>query len=259
MMIANNAADTSNGGKSLSYKTMLNKTIFISLLIMGATIGTAHSELSIAEKNPQSSVINQYASLKNANPRSAELHQLVADLNQRVSINPKDALAWELLAQIYYNNGYHTYAVYAASEAIESGYSTAKIKKILLNSSAIVSKGQLQADYLAGEIDEDFLKEYQLALSKIYGEVHGFNYDESLPKPPVVRPRAVKAKSTSSSRSRPAASKKAYKAPVKQRAKPIKKRRVVKPKPAPVRRATPKPAPKSKSNSRPSDPFSIVR
>uniref|UniRef100_UPI00356ACD4A hypothetical protein n=1 Tax=Psychrobacter sp. TaxID=56811 RepID=UPI00356ACD4A len=120
----------------------LSKAFLVGLFIMGSAMTTAHSELVIQEKDPGSSIINQFSALKNADAKSPQLHQLVADLNQRVSRNPNDSLAWEILAQIYSNNGYHAYAVYAASEAIDLGQSTAKLKKILLNSSAIVSQSQ---------------------------------------------------------------------------------------------------------------------
>ena len=71
------------------------KTILTGLLIMGSVMGTAHSELSIQEQDPGSSIINQYAALKNADAKSPQLHQLIADLNQRLTRNPKDSLAWE--------------------------------------------------------------------------------------------------------------------------------------------------------------------
>ncbi len=238
----------------MSYTTKLNRALLIGLATI-VTIGSAHGELSIQEKDPQDSIINQYDKLKNADARSTDVHQLIAQLNQRVSVDPSDALAWELLAQIYYNNGYHAYAVYAASEAIESGNNSAKIKKILLNSSAIVSKSQLEADYLSGETDEAFLAEYQLALSKIYGEVHGFNYDESLPKPPVVR---AKARTVARTSKRAATVKRATALKVTKAATP-KKRAVAKPKPAPIKKSTPKAAPKPKSSSSSNDPFSILR
>lgn len=235
-------------------KSRFSQTVLLGLLTVGLTMGTAHSELSIQEKEPQSSMVNRYVALKNADAKSTELHQLIADLNQRVSINPSDGLAWELLAQIYYNNGYYAYAVYAASEAIDLGYKTDKTQKILLNSSAKVSENQLKADYLTEEVDADFIQEYQRALSKIYGEVHGFNYDESLPKPPapVVRSRAAKSNTTSRAPRR---------APVKKntRATPVKRKVVPKPVPkaAPVRK--PRQSSPRNNSSKPSDPFSILR
>lgn len=239
----------------MSYTIRLSKALLIGFATTIITIGTAHSELSIQEKDPQGSIVNQYDSLKNVDSKSSDLHQLITQLNQRVSVNPNDALAWELLAQIYYNNGYHAYALYAASEAIESGSSSAKIKKILLNSSAIVSKSQLEADYLAGETDEAFLAEYQLALSKIYGEVHGFNYNEALPKPPVVRAKAK----TVAKKSKRAATVKRATVPKVTKAVAPKQRTVAKPKPAPIKKSIPKAAPKPKTNSSSNDPFSILR
>lgn len=230
------------------------------LLIMFSAIGSAHSELSIQEKAPEASVINRYAALKNADARSTQLHQLIAELNQRVSSNPNDALAWELLAQIYYNNRYHAYAVYAASEAIDRGYSTTKLNKILLNSSAIISQSQLQADYLTEDVDAEFLKEYQHALSRIYGEIYGFNYDESLPKPPapVVRPKAAKAKSSIKAHRSAPAKKKAQtasktKVVVQQKSRPA-------PKATPVKKsASPAPAKSSGLSTADTDPFKILR
>ncbi len=235
----------------------LSKAFLAGLFIMGSAMTTAHSELVIQEKDPGSSIINQFAALKNADAKSPQLHQLVADLNQRVSRNPNDSLAWEILAQIYSNNGYHAYAVYAASEAIDLGQSTAKLKKILLNSSAIVSQSQLQSDYLTDEVDAAFLKEYQYALSKIYGDIYGFNYDESLPKPPapVVKPRRPNKISKSRSQSR---------ASVKKPATSIKRKSAVKqpsrqaPKVKPVNKPT-KPSSSRNSNTKSTDPFSILR
>lgn len=236
---------------SIKVSFKLPKAIFSGLLIMGTAMGTAHSELVIQEKDPGSSIINQYGKLKNADARSPQLHQLVSDLNQRLSANPNDSLAWEILAQIYYSNGYHAYAVYTASEAIELGHSTAKLKKILLNSSALVSQRQLQSDYLTDEVDTDFLKEYQHSLSKVYGEIYGFNYDESLPKPPapVVKPRTVKNKTKSRNQRRTS---------VKKKAAPVKRKAAVKQK-----RATSKPVTKQSTprNTTPvsTDPFKNVR
>ncbi|WP_435950801.1 hypothetical protein [Psychrobacter sp. DM8] len=236
------------------------KAVVTSIAIMGSAISVAHSETLGQQLDPQLNVINQYERLKNTDARSAELHQLVATLNQRLDSNPSDSLAWELLAQIYYNNGYYAYAVYAASEAIDQGYRSDKLQKILLNSSAIVSQNQLQQDYLTDELDDRFLNEYQSALSRIYGSVYGFNYDESLPKPPapVVKPKAVKAKVKVPRR----ATKKKAQIVSKKKAAP-KKKTVVKTKPrvvpkkAPVKKIV-KPAPK-KSNPRSTDPFSILR
>lgn len=233
------------------------KTILTGLLIMGSVMGTAHSELSIQEQDPGSSVINQYAALKNADAKSPQLHQLIADLNQRLTRNPKDSLAWELLAQIYANNGYHAYAVYAASEAIDSGQSTATLKSILINSSALVSQSQLQSDYLTDDMDTAFLTEYQHALSKIYGEVYGFNYDESLPKPPapVVKARSTRSKNVSNAKRRAAVKRQAAlvkrKAAVKQKSRPV-------PKAKPVQRPAKPSSPRS-SNTKSTDPFSILR
>lgn len=233
----------------------ISKAAVTGLIIMCSAIGTAHGELSIQEKEPEASVINRYATLKNADANSTQLHQLIAELNQKVSSNPNDSLAWELLAQIYYNNGYHAYAVYAASEAMEHGYSTPKLKKILLNSSAIISQSQLQADYLTDDVDQAFLKEYQFSLSKIYGEVYGFNYDESLPKSaaPIVRPKAKASSKTS--RSKPA-NKRVNTTP--------KRRAVVQPKSRPLPRVTPakkpaSPSPSRNSGSSTTDPFKILR
>lgn len=236
----------------------LSKAIMMGAFIIGSAMSTAHSELVIQEKDPSAntsnSATNQFTALKNADLRSLQLHQFVAELNQKLTRDPKDALAWEQLAQIYYDHGYHSYAVYAASEAIELGQINSKIKKILLNSSAFVSQKQLQSGYLTNEADPAFLKEYQYALSKIYGDIYGFNYDESLPQP-VIKPRRAKPKAS-------------YRPPVKRQAQPsksttTKRQTAAKPSPRPVPRAKPvqKPAPSSpkNSNSKSADPFSILR
>lgn len=237
---------------------VLVKNIVVTAAISYTTMGVAHSELLIQERNPESSIINQYTNLKNANAGSVQLHQLVAQLNQRVTTNPNDVLAWELLAQIYYDNGYHDYAVYTASEAIDLGTSTAPMKKIILESSAAVSKNQLAANLsMTSKADNEFKEKYRSALSKIYGEVHGFNYDESLPKPIVVpsRNRAVNVRSSRNSSSRAVAAKPT---PKPRQSTPPKARAVTKPKPAPVAVKTPvsKPATRKSSSS---DPFSILR
>ena len=140
----------------------------------------------------------------------------------------------------------------AASEAIDLGQSTAKLKKILLNSSAIVSQSQLQSDYLTDEVDAAFLKEYQYALSKIYGDIYVFNYDESLPKPPapVVKPRS--GKSGTKSKPQPQVS-------VKKASKSMKKPAVKKPPRPPKVKPVTKPSPTKKSNAKSTDPFSILR
>lgn len=235
----------------------LPKTIMAGVLITGLAMSTAHAELVIQEKDPSASIINQFDALKQSDAQSPQLHQFVTELNQRLDRNPSDALAWEILAQIYYDNGYHAYAIYAASEAIDVGQSTNELKKILLNSSAIVSQSQLQSDYLTDEVDAAFLKEYQYALSKIYGDIYGFNYDESLPKPPapIVRPKKVKVKSKSKSRQNIAA---------KRQATPVKRTAAVKrpsrqlPKAKPVNKSA-KPSSSRNSNAKSTDPFSILR
>lgn len=255
MLQSNNVQSNKKYHWSAMSDFKISKAAFAGLIIMCSAMGTAHGELSIQEKEPEASIINRYATLKNADASSSQLHKLIAELNQKVSRDPNDSLAWELLAQIYYNNGYHAYAVYAASEATEQGYSTPKLKKILLNSSAIISKSQLQADYLTDDVDEAFLKEYQFALSRIYGQVYDFNYDESLPKPaaPILKPKA--RVSSKPSRSVPA-NKKVSATP--------KKRAVVQPKSRPVPTATPvkkpaSPSPAKNSRSTTTDPFKILR
>ena len=232
--------------------TRVSKTVLTGVLIASIAVSTAQAELSIQEKNPQDSVINQYASIKNKDTSSLELRNLAIALNQRVANNPKDSSAWEVLAQIYYSNNYHVYAVYAASEAIDLGNSNAELQKILLNSSAMVAKRQLQANYLADDIDEAFVTEYQHALSKIYGEVHGFNYDESLPKPPVVRvkPRAStpsRPRRNTTTPSRSAATPSTRRAATPARAKPV-----------PVKR-TASPAPAVNKSASSTDPFANLR
>lgn len=235
----------------------LPKTLLAGLFVMVSAMSTAHSELVIQEKDPSASIVNQFAALKNTDAKSPQLRQFVTELNNRLSLNPNDSLAWEILAQIYYDNGYHAYAVYASSEAIDQGRSTDKLKKILLNSSAVVSQSQLQSDYLTDEVDAAFLKEYQYALSKIYGDIYGFNYDESLPKPPspVVKPRRTKTTS------RP---KVQYRSSVKKQASPTKRRAAVKRPPRQILKTKPvnkpaKPSSPRNSNAKSADPFSILR
>lgn len=252
--IQDNVNSKSNLKTSFRINSQLSKAILTGLIIMGSAMTSAHSELVIQEKNPEASITNQYAALKNADESSPQLHQLITHLNQRVSVNPKDALAWEILAQIYYDNGYDDYAVYAANEAVNLGYSTATLKNILLNSGAHISQSQLQSDYLTEDMGKAFVKEYQSALSKIYGEVYGFNYDESLPKPPapVVKPRALKTNSKSKPR----------RTPVKKQTAPVKRRPAAKAKPAPKAQPVKKQSkPSTPRNNTPksTDPFSILR
>lgn len=232
----------------------LSKAIMAGVFIIGSAMSAARGELVIQEKDPSASIINQFDALKKSDAKSPQLQQFVTELTQRLARNPSDSLTWEILAQIYYDNGYHEYAVYAASEAMDLGQSTAKLKKILLNSSAALSQSQLQSDYLTDEVDAAFLKEYQYALSKVYGDLYGFNYDESLPKPPVVRPRAT-TRAISKSKAQPRAAvrkqvtptKKAVKQPPRQtpKAKPINK---------PAQPSSPR-----TSNAKSTDPFSILR
>lgn len=238
------------------------KTALAGLAVIVTLAGSAHAELIIQEKDPSASIINRYEVLKDADYTSLELHQLVDDLNQRVANNPKDTLAWEILAQIYYSNGYDLYALYAASEAIDQGYSTNTLEKILLDSSMAVSQSQLQSGYLGEEVDQSFVTEYQYALSKIYGEVYDFNYDESLPKPPppVLRKRTSPTRAHKAPRR---ATRPAIKTPV--RVTPPRTRRVEPPKPRarPVRRPTPARQPTRRAPpkpvARPNDPFGILR
>ncbi|MBH0065064.1 tetratricopeptide repeat protein [Psychrobacter sp. SZ93C1] len=228
--------------RSINVSFKLPKALLAGLFIMGSAMSAAHSELVIQEKDPGSSIVNQFATLKNADAKSPQLHQLIANLNQRLAVNPNDSLAWEVLAQIYYNNGYHDYAVYAASEAIDQGKSTAELKNILLNSSAIIAQKQLQSGYL-NNVDAAFKKEYQHALSKIAGDIYGFNYDESLPKPPKVVRRSVPKKTSST----------------KKTAAPIKKKTVVKPKRTYVKPVIQKPTPTRSNTPVSTDPFDILR
>ena len=247
---------------SNSKKNVRIKALAIGLVLFGFTLSPAHSELSIQEKEPESSVVNQYSILKNSDESSADLHQLVDDLNQRVAANPEDSLAWELLAQIYYNNGYYANAVYAASEATDQGYSTDKLKKILLHSSAMIAEEQLEQNYLTSDVDDEFLKSYQMTLSKIYGEIYVFNYDESLPKPPapVVKRRSVKANNNVNNQRRNTNIKKVK--PVVPKKTIVKQKPKVVPKPAPKSKPVPssvKPTPVRNSTPKPKDPFSILR
>lgn len=235
----------------------LPKTLLIGLFIIGTAMSAAHSELVIQEKDPDSSIINQFTALKNTDAKSPQLRQFITDLNQRLSLNPNDALAWEVLAQIYYDNSYYDYAAYAASEAIDRGQSTDKLKKILLNSSAVVSQSQLQSDYLTDEVDTAFLKEYQYALSKISGDIYGFNYDESLPKlsSPIAKLRRTKTVSKSKAQRRTAAKKQSTST---KRRVSVKRPPRQAPKAKPVHKSAQPSSPRN-SNAKSADPFSILR
>lgn len=240
---------------SIKVSFKLPKALLAGLFIMGSAMSAAHSELVIQEKDPSASVINQFATLKNATARSPQLHELIATLNQRLAANPNDALAWEILAKIYANNNYHDYAVYAANEAIELGQNTAPLKKILLDSSTIVVQRQLQSGYLDGA-DESFIKEYQHVLNKITGEIHGLSHDESLPKPPkIVRP--VKIKEPKQTRKSGRKIKQQRKRDTSAASsKPI----VRKPtRSAPVVKPITKPKPPRSSNTGSKDPFDVLR
>ena len=70
----------------------LPKAIITGAFIIGTAMSAAHSELVIQEKDPSTtnSTSNQFNALKNADIRSPQLHQFVAELNQRLTDNPKE-------------------------------------------------------------------------------------------------------------------------------------------------------------------------
>lgn len=231
------------------------KSMLAGALTLYLSMSTVHAELSIQEKDPESSLINAYNQIKDADYESAALHHFVNELTQRVDAHPEDFLAWELLAKIYDQHGDETYAVYAASEAINLGHSSEALQQILLSDSIGVAQDQLQSSYLVGITDTAFLKQYQSALSKIYGDVYGFNYDESLPKRTVrayrVKTPKYSAKPKASSRSsRAAATKRANKAAMRRRA--AAKSKSTYKQAAPVKKSQP-------TSSGVSDPFVILR
>lgn len=216
---------------------------------MLSSIGVAHAELSITEKDPESSIVNQYEQYKTSDLDDLSVSSFVDQLNQRVEQNPNDSLAWEMLAKVYYDYGDIDYAVYAASEAIDSGAADNALYSILLTGSTFIAVDQLESGYAQAIDDEAFIEQYQAALSKVYGTIHGFNYNEALPKPVV--------------RSTPARAAKKY-TPKKRVTR--NKRAAVKPKPkrnvAPKKTSRPvsKPKPQAPRKTTPSgDPFKILR
>ena len=173
-----------------------------------------------------------------------EVEKLVAQLSQYVLMHPEDRRVWETLAQTYDKYGYSEDAVYAAGEAAVLGSDAPYIKQILLLDSVALAKWQIQSGYSIGLTDSDaqFVKDYQQALSKTYGDIYGFNYDESLPKKRIVRKRYSKPSRTVPKRvSRPT-----VKRPVKRPAKKIAK-------PRPVTNRAPR------ASASPRDPFDVVR
>lgn len=169
-----------------------------------------------------------------------DVEQLVTQLNNYVLTHPEERRVWETLAQTYYQYGYSEDAVYAAGEAAVLGSDAPYIKQILLLDSVALAKSQIQAGYsiVLTENDATFLKEYQHALSKTYGDIYGFNYDESLPKKRIVRKKYSQPRRT--------APKKAPRPTVKRPAKQVTA-------PRPVTNRAPK------ANSTSDDPFKILR
>lgn len=155
------------------------RAIFVSATLMGLSLTAVHAEDGA---DPTAVLTEKYNALEGAAYESEALHELVDELNQRVHEHPEDFKAWEMLAKIYDYYGDYDYAIYAASEAVNLGYRTDTLKRVLLSSSVSMARDQLQSGYQEGIDDQVFLKNYQAALSSIYGEVHTFNYDESLPK-----------------------------------------------------------------------------
>lgn len=221
------------------------KAIITGLVIMGAGFSVAHGD----DTSSTSSIMKQYEAIKSSEKRQpSQLYTLVEALNQTITANPKDRFAWEALAKIYYDNGYYTYALYSVSEATKLGESTASLQKILLDSSVQVVSSQLEAGYLNGSSDK-FVNEYKMTLSQIYGNVHGFNYDESLPTPVV---RTKKLTNTKPARARSAQKKERTR---KKNAAPRRITKTVIPKQkVPTKRTPVKP-----SSSAPTDPFGILR
>lgn len=223
------------------------------LLVMSigmlGNIGTAHAELSITEKDPESSIVNQYEQYKSSDFDAISVRNFVDELNQRVEQNPKDSLAWEILAKVYYDYGDIDYAVYAANEAIDLGATDIALYSILLTGSSFIAVDQLEAGYAEQINDKQFIEQYQAALSKVYGTMHGFNYNEALPKP-VVRSKPARAVKKYTPKKRVSRNKRAV-------VKPKPKRRVAPKKTSrPVSKPKPQ-APRKKTSS--SDPFKILR
>lgn len=223
--------------------------LLVTSIGMLSNIGIAHAELSISEKDPESSIVNQYEQYKTSDLDALSVSSFVDQLNQRVEQNPKDSLAWEILAKVYYDYGDIDYAVYAASEAIDSGSMDNDLYTILLTGSSFIAADQLEAGY-ADQIDsEKFINQYQAAISKVYGTMHGFNYNETLPKP-VVRKTPSRAVKKYTPKKRVTRNKRAA---VKSKPKPkvaSKKRN----------RPVSKPKPQAPRSTTPSvDPFKILR
>lgn len=177
-----------------------------------------------------------------------DVEQLVTQLNDYVLTHPEDRRVWETLAQTYYQYGYSEDAVYAAGEAAVLGSEEPYIKQILLLDSVALAKSQIQEGYSIGLTDSDaaFLKEYQHALSKTYGDIYGFNYDESLPKKRIVRKKYSQPRRTTSKKVTRPTPRKATRTTVKRPAKQV----------TAPRRAT-RSAPRVSSSPR--DPFDVVR
>lgn len=155
------------------------RAVFASTVLMGLTLTAVHAE----DGADQAAVLTEkYNALEGADYESEALHELVDELNYRVHEHPEDFKAWEMLAKIYDYYGDYDYAIYAASEAVKLGHRTDTLQRVLLSSSVSMARDQLQSGYQEGIDDKLFLQNYQAALSSIYGEVHTFNYDESLPK-----------------------------------------------------------------------------
>ena len=214
------------------YRTY-RKTLLALVLLLPFQLSHADDVQETSVNEAETAVV-ETAALK---PEKVE--QLVTQLNDYVLTHPEDRRAWETLAQTYYQYGYAEDAVYAAGEAVVLGSDAPYIKQILLLDSVALAESQIQSGYSIGlaESDATFLKEYQHALSKTYGDIYGFNYDESLSKKRVVRKKYTKPRTV-----------------VRRAAKPTVKRPAKKiTTPKRVTYSTPR------ASSSPRDPFGVVR
>ncbi len=214
------------------------------ILVLPFQLGHAEDNAELSAEDTAS------VSLETSSLGNEDVERLVTQLNAYITENPDNLRVWETLAQTYHQYGYLSEALYAAGEAEALGSEAPTIKKILLNDSVSLAEAQIQEGYTVGitEADAGFVKDYQNALSKTYGNIYQFNYDESLPKPrrTVRSYRAPKRAKTA----RPATTYK--KSPARARYVAPKVRRK-----SPTVTAPKRPA--SKVSSAPRDPFKSVR
>ena len=246
----------------ICFTKKLTYLVGVSLVISvtGITLANAESidsnsnAVEVEDKvNDTSEIEQQYQLLKDSEANLTELLGLVTELNQIVD----EAEAWEILANVYYDNGYYNYALYAASEAVDLGVESENLQYILLNSSVILAEQQIDNGYLENITDKQFLEQYQAVLSKIYGDIHNFNYDESLPKPVIrAKKRTHKAKSNKKGYKRKHyRTAKSTKQPTKSKQRSRTKASQAK-KPTSSKKTNPSSPPKPKKSI---DPFILVR